>query len=99
MSAGALYALAAIALFGLGFGGLILHAAPLRRLISANVMGLGAMMLLVAFAHRDGASPDPVPHALTITGIVVAAAATALGLVLIRRDQTRPTDAEPGRDA
>jgi multicomponent Na+:H+ antiporter subunit C len=42
-------------------------------------------MLLVAFAWHPDGPPDPVPHALAITGIVVAVAATALGLVLIRR--------------
>lgn len=79
------YAAAALALFGLGWSGLALSAGPLRKLIALNVMSLGALMLLVAFAWRPDAPPDPVPHALAITGIVVAVAATALGLVLIRR--------------
>ncbi|TVQ55070.1 MAG: Na+/H+ antiporter subunit C [Rhodobacteraceae bacterium] len=85
MTSEALYAAVALALFGLGWAGLLLKAAPLRKLIALNVMSLGALMLLVAFAWRPDAPPDPVPHALAITGIVVAVAATALGLVLIRR--------------
>jgi multicomponent Na+:H+ antiporter subunit C len=79
------YAAVALALFGLGWAGLLLHPAPLRKLIALNVMSLGALMLLVAFAWHPDGPPDPVPHALAITGIVVAVAATALGLVLIRR--------------
>jgi multicomponent Na+:H+ antiporter subunit C len=80
-----LYIAAAVALFGLGWAGLLLRPEPLRKLIAVNVMGLGVLMLLVAFAYRGDAAPDPIPHALAITGIVVAVAATALGLVLIRR--------------
>jgi multicomponent Na+:H+ antiporter subunit C len=85
MSAALPYVAAAFALFSLGLAGLLLSPEPLRKLISANVMGLGALMLLVAFAWRSGGPPDPTPHALVITGIVVAVAATALGLALIRR--------------
>lgn len=85
MTPDVIYAAVALALLGLGWGGLLLHAGPLRKLICLNVMGLGALMLLVAFAWQPAGPPDPVPHALAITGIVVAVAATALGLVLIRR--------------
>lgn len=85
MTPGLLYVVAAVALFGLGLAGLWLRAEPLRKLIALNVMGLGVLMLLVAFAYRGETAPDPVPHALAITGIVVAVAATALGLALIRR--------------
>jgi multicomponent Na+:H+ antiporter subunit C len=80
-----IYKLAAVALFGIGWAGLMLRTAPLMRLIALNVMGLGVLMLLVAIAYRGDAPPDPVPHALAITGIVVAVAATGMGLVLIRR--------------
>ncbi len=49
-------------------------------------MGSGVFLLLAGLARRvpDGA-PDPVPHAMVITGIVVAVAATALALVLLLR--------------
>ena len=39
---------------------------------------------MVGLAQREG-EPDPVSQALVLTGIVVAIAATALALVLIRR--------------
>ena len=85
MTPGLLYAAAAVALFGVGWAGLLLRPEPLRKLIAVNVMGLGVLMLFVAFAYRGDAAPDPIPHALAITGIVVAVAATGLGLALIRR--------------
>ena len=95
MSAALPYIAAAFALFSLGLAGLLLSPEPLRKLIAANVMGLGALMSLVAFAWRSGGPPDPTPHALVITGIVVAVAATALGLALIRRaDESDLSDIE-----
>jgi multicomponent Na+:H+ antiporter subunit C len=43
-------------------------------------------MLLIAIAHRAASPlPDPVPHAMVLTGILVAVSATALALVLINR--------------
>lgn len=95
MTPAILYAAAAVALFGLGWAGVLLRPEPLRKLIAVNVMSLGVLMLLIAFAYRGESPPDPVPHALVITGIVVAVAATALGLALIRRAR----DAGHGRDA
>ena len=47
-------------------------------------MGSGAFLVLVGFAQRDGTA-DPVPQAMVLTGIVVAVAATALALALLRR--------------
>lgn len=97
MTPAILYEAAAVGLFGLGWAGVLLRPEPLRKLIAVNVMSLGVLMLLIAFAYRGEAPPDPVPHALVITGIVVAVAATALGLALIRRARGR--DAGDGRDA
>jgi len=49
-------------------------------------MGAGVFMLLIAVAYRGpGLPPDPLPHALVLTGIVVAVSATALALALARR--------------
>lgn len=81
-----LYALAGIALFGLGLHGLIARAQLVTRILALNVMSAGVFMLLIAIAAR-GDSPDPVPHALVLTGIVVAVSATALALVLVVRVQ------------
>ncbi len=86
MSAPFLYGAAGIILFGLGLWSLLVHATLLRQLIALNVMGGGVFHILVAVAYRgDAQSPDPVPHALVLTGIVVAVSATALALALGRR--------------
>lgn len=78
-----LYGAAGIVLFGLGLWSLLVHAALLRKLIALNIMGGGVFHVLIAVAHRgDAMPPDPVPHALVLTGIVVAVSATALALAL-----------------
>ena len=42
------------------------------------------LLVLVGLAQRNDV-PDPVPQAMVLTGIVVAVAATALALALVRR--------------
>lgn len=88
MTAPALYGLCAAALVGIGLFGLILHPAPLRKLIAFNLIGFG-VFLFFGVAARNGAgaelAADPVPQAIVITGIVVAFAATAFAVALIVR--------------
>jgi multicomponent Na+:H+ antiporter subunit C len=79
-----LYALTGAALFCIAMHALIVHAHLLRKILACNVMGSGVFLVLVALAQRGG-EPDPVPHALVLTGIVVAVSATALALALTRR--------------
>jgi multicomponent Na+:H+ antiporter subunit C len=46
--------------------------------------------VLVAVAYRGlEKAPDPIPHALVLTGIVVAVSATALALTLGQRLERR----------
>jgi multicomponent Na+:H+ antiporter subunit C len=85
MSQPLLYALVGAGIFTLGFYALIVHAHLLRKILAFNVMGSGVFLVLVGLAQRGGAGPDPVPHALVLTGIVVALSATALALALTRR--------------
>jgi len=80
-------ALAGAALFGLGVHALLVRPSMLRKVLAVNVAGTGVFLLLVAGAQRGDSPPDPVPHALVLTGIVVAVSATALALALIRRLQ------------
>lgn len=76
-----LYLLAGITLWLLGLHGLIAQRLALRRIIAVNVMGSGAFMVMVALANR--VQPiDPVLQALVVTGLVVAASATAFALRL-----------------
>jgi multicomponent Na+:H+ antiporter subunit C len=81
-----LYLLAAAGLFAIGFFGLMTADHVLRRILSVNVMGTGVFVVLIAIAARTpGSVPDPVPHAMVLTGIVVAVCGTGLALVLARR--------------
>lgn len=84
MTTGMIFACAGAALFALGAGGVLLLAHLLRRILAFNVMGSGVFLVLVGLAQRDG-MVDPVPQAMVLTGIVVAVAATALALALLRR--------------
>ncbi|MCW9013146.1 MAG: cation:proton antiporter subunit C [Gammaproteobacteria bacterium] len=83
MTTASLYALVGVGLFSLGLYTLIARAHLLRKILAINVMGSGVFLLLVALARRSGAAPDPVPHAMVITGIVVAVSATALALAMM----------------
>jgi multicomponent Na+:H+ antiporter subunit C len=88
-----LYALTGCVIAALGLRGVLLHASLLQRIVAINVMGAGVFMLLIAVAYRGpGLSPDPLPHALVLTGIVVAVSATALALALARRLHTEQND-------
>jgi len=86
MTTQVLYGLTACVIVALGLRGALLHASLLQRVVAINVMGAGVFMLLIAVAYRGpGLPPDPLPHALVLTGIVVAVSATALALALARR--------------
>jgi len=84
MSADLLYALTGTALIVIGVAGLILQPHLLRKILAFNIMGSGIFLVLVGLAQRAG-TPDPVPQAMVLTGIVVAIAATALALALARQ--------------
>ena len=88
MTVAVVYALVGMALFCMALYSVIVSGAPLRKVIAVNVMSSGVFLVLVALARgAPGTAPDPVPHAMDITGIVVAVSATALAIVLIRRLQ------------
>ncbi len=84
MTTGLLYALTGALLFCLGLYGLLRHAHLLRKVLALNLMGSGCFLVLVGLAQRGG-TVDPVPHALVLTGIVVAVSATAFALMLVRQ--------------
>ena len=94
MSAFHIYALCGVLLVGIGLYGVIAHAHLLRKIIALNVMSSGVFMLFIALARRAPNTPDPVPHAMVITGIVVAVSATALALTLMLRVAAETGSAE-----
>jgi multicomponent Na+:H+ antiporter subunit C len=99
MSAPVLYAVVGGLLFCLGLYGLVAAAHVLRRIVAVNVMGSGVFLVFVAAAARAPGMPaDPVPHAMVLTGIVVAVSATAVALALMVRyhEAGREEDAGDG---
>lgn len=94
-----MFLLTGAALFALGLRGVFARVAPLRRIIAVNVMGNGVFLVFIALAARvSGDRLDPVPHAMVLTGIVVAVCATALALTLAdrhRRAETEPSGTNP----
>ncbi len=96
-----LYALAGAVMIGIGLFGAMSCAHVLRKMIGLNIMGAGTFLVLISLARRTpGPVPDPVPHAMVLTGIVVAVSATALALALLRRyyRETGRTQLEPAGD-
>ena len=88
MSGTTLFGLCGALLFGLGLYGLIVNPQPLRKILAFNLIGSGIFLLFGVVARRGAAAGmlvDPVPHALVITGIVVAFYATAHAVALLLR--------------
>ena len=86
MNSGLIFGLTGIAVFAIGFFGAMVVVEPLRRVLALKLCSVGAGFLLVVGAWQAPPdTPDPVPHALVITGIVVMISATAVALALIRR--------------
>jgi multicomponent Na+:H+ antiporter subunit C len=86
MDTGLMFRYAALVLFVVGLAGLLLVPHLLRRIMALNIMGAAVFLFLVATAYRGpDQAPDPVPHAMVLTGIVIAVSATGLALALVRR--------------
>lgn len=85
MSAAVAYGLAGAGLVAVGLYALVVHEHLLRKILAINVVGNGVFLVLVSAAQRGPGLPDPVPHAMVLTGIVVAVSATALALALAVR--------------
>jgi multicomponent Na+:H+ antiporter subunit C len=95
MTTAAVFLYTGLIIFVLGTVGLFWHDNLIRRALALNFMSSGIFLFVVALARRE-TEPfvDPVPHAMVLTGIVVAVSGTALLLVLIcRYYETRPADA------
>jgi multicomponent Na+:H+ antiporter subunit C len=88
MSQVAIYSVASMLLFGIGLYSLIVHPHLLRKILALNVMASGIFLFLVSVARRNwNVVADPVPHAMVLTGIVVAVSTTAFALAIARHIQ------------
>lgn len=88
MSAETLYGLGAALLAAVGLYGFVVSPHPLRRLVGFNVFGSAVFVVFGVVARRGAAAglvADPIPHAMVITGIVVAFVSTALAIALLLR--------------
>ena len=82
------YTVVGAVLMAIGVWGVLALGHPLRKLLAVNIAGSGVFLVLIAAAARGaGQTPDPVSHALVLTGLVVSVSATALGLVLMLRSR------------
>ena len=87
---------------GLGLYGVIVNPQPLRKILAFNLLSSGVFLFFGVVARRGAGaafSGDPVPQALVITGIVVAAAGTALAVALLLRLFKETGSATLGADA
>jgi multicomponent Na+:H+ antiporter subunit C len=80
-----LFAVTAAILFTLALHALIVARHLLRKLIAINVLGGSIFLMFVTMAYRGDGDPDPVPHAMVLTGIVVTVGAMGLMVALVRR--------------
>jgi multicomponent Na+:H+ antiporter subunit C len=85
MSSTLLYSLAGAGLFAIGLLGIVIASHIMRKILALNVMGVGIFMILIALPKESDSGVDPLPHAMVLTGIVIAAAGTALALNLMVR--------------
>jgi len=86
MSAVLLYAGSGVILFSIGLHAMLVRRHLLRKILAANIMGSGVFMVFIAVGARgEGASADPVPQAMVLTGIVVSLCFTAVAIVLAVR--------------
>ena len=83
-SSASIYLLTAAALFVIGAEGLMSRRHLLRKVLSLNVCTSGVFLFIVTVG-RAAEPVDPIPHAMVLTGIVVALSTTAVALGLIVR--------------
>lgn len=99
MSTFLVYSLTAVVLICLGVHGLIIRRHLLRKVMALNIISGGIFLLLISTAYRNRTEfPDPIPHAMVLTGIVVTISATAFALALIRRIHRNNPDEDGGGD-
>jgi len=86
LSSSALFGGTGIIIFLVGLLGTFSLPHLLKKIVCINVMGSGVFLVLAAVGNKDvGATNDPVPQAMILTGIVVAMASSVFALALARQ--------------
>jgi multicomponent Na+:H+ antiporter subunit C len=90
------FLLVGAALTVLGAARLLLTRDLMTRVLALNVSSAGVLMILVVLAIRGGepGAPDPVIHALVLTGIVITVSVTGFAIGLVRRIERTQRDGE-----
>jgi multicomponent Na+:H+ antiporter subunit C len=84
-----IYTVAGALVFCIGLYGLIVRPHLLHKVLALNIMSSGVFLVIVGIARRiAGDVPDPLPHAMVLTGIVVTVSSTAFALALVKRIYT-----------
>lgn len=83
MNPALIFGLTGLALFCLGLIALFSQPAVLRKILALNICGSGIFLLMISVAYDPaGGAPDPVLHALVLTGIVISVSITGFALAL-----------------
>jgi multicomponent Na+:H+ antiporter subunit C len=77
-----IYLVCSVVLLTVGLLGFLLNTDFIRKILGLNIFGIAIFMLLLVTSNHGAGVVDPIPHAMVLTGIVIAAAGTALGLNL-----------------
>lgn len=96
MNSALLFGATGLGMFSLGLIALFSQPAVLRKIMGLNICGSGIFLLMISIAYDPaGGAPDPVLHALVLTGIVITVSITAFALALASREQSRQCREEP----
>lgn len=89
MSAAFLYGITGLILFLLGLVALFARREMLRKILAINICGSGIFLLMISVAYNPEGRPDPVLHALVLTGIVITVSITGFALALAGQSSER----------
>jgi len=82
-----------VVLLLIGFFAMIARRNLIKKIMGLNILSTAVFLFLISVAYKEGGAPpirvpgievyvNPLPHALVLTGIVVALALTSFALVL-----------------
>ncbi|MCL0095138.1 cation:proton antiporter subunit C [Dehalococcoidia bacterium] len=82
-----------VVLFLVGLYAMIVRRNLIKKIMGLNILSTSVFLYLISVAYKEGGAPpirvsevevyvNPLPHALVLTGIVVALALTSFALVL-----------------